>query len=330
LRAVFNWKPAFIAVILPLVTLCGDKTVHEETARDHETSFLTAHFAGQSETPPPAQPVPALLDQVSRAEQVMKAFASAYPDRVGQAVLRDGDWAVPVYGKWFYYTDGKLLPEELRREAQEYDSQPFYGYPAELPEWKPPDKETADRLKNAAERRSSRLKRSQHFFDTLWRGNTKEEAYKHVKSIRFLGWQSLVHYSILEELALVEERINEEARTNPEVKQWINRIDDISAWNWRNIADVQGRSFHSYGAALDIVAKPQRGKETYWLWSAQKNIDWWDISYQNRLHPPKAVIKIFESYGFVWGGKWLFFDTMHFEYRPEILILNNIPMSGLR
>jgi hypothetical protein len=23
----------------------------------------------------------------------------------------------------------------------------------------------------------------------------------------------------------------------------------------------------------------------------------------------------------VWGGKWLFFDTMHFEYRPEIFNL---------
>jgi hypothetical protein len=30
-------------------------------------------------------------------------------------------------------------------------------------------------------------------------------------------------------------------------------------------------------------------------------------------------------YGFIWGGKWLFFDTMHFEYRPEILILSGMP-----
>jgi hypothetical protein len=36
---------------------------------------------------------------------------------------------------------------------------------------------------------------------------------------------------------------------------------------------------------------------------------------------PDAVVAAFERHGFVWGGKWLFFDTMHFEYRPEILIL---------
>ena len=37
--------------------------------------------------------------------------------------------------------------------------------------------------------------------------------------------------------------------------------------------------------------------------------------------PPLAFVKAFEREGFVWGGKWLFFDTMHFEYRPEILML---------
>jgi hypothetical protein len=36
---------------------------------------------------------------------------------------------------------------------------------------------------------------------------------------------------------------------------------------------------------------------------------------------PLPVVQAFERQGFVWGGKWLFFDTMHFEYRPEILLL---------
>jgi hypothetical protein len=33
-------------------------------------------------------------------------------------------------------------------------------------------------------------------------------------------------------------------------------------------------------------------------------------------------VRAFESHGFVWGGKWLFFDTIHFEYRPELLLLS--------
>ena len=40
-------------------------------------------------------------------------------------------------------------------------------------------------------------------------------------------------------------------------------------------------------------------------------------SYRNRI--PWKIVEIFEKYGFIWGGKWYHFDTMHFEYRPELL-----------
>ncbi|MDR1466376.1 MAG: M15 family metallopeptidase [Treponema sp.] len=264
----------------------------------------------------------------SRGEEVMKAFADAYPDRIGSAEFRVDDWAVPVYGKWFYYAGGRLLPEELRSTAANYDPQPFYSYRADIPEWEPPDDTSVARFRNAAsQRREHPSRRSQLFFDSLLRAGDKEEAYKRVKSVRLFGWNVLVHYSIMEELALVEERINASAESDPEVKRWLASISSLSGWNWRSIADTGSRSFHAYGTAIDIVMKPQAGKETYWLWSAQKGMDWWNVSYSNRLHPPNAVIKAFEDYGFVWGGKWLFFDTMHFEYRPEIFILNKLPME---
>jgi D-alanyl-D-alanine carboxypeptidase-like protein len=32
---------------------------------------------------------------------------------------------------------------------------------------------------------------------------------------------------------------------------------------------------------------------------------------------PRDIVDIFERHGFIWGGKW--YDTMHFEYRPELL-----------
>ncbi|MDR0643705.1 MAG: M15 family metallopeptidase [Treponema sp.] len=274
---------------------------------------------------------PAQTPTFSRGEEVMKAFARAYPDRIGTAEFRDGDWAVPVYGKWFYYAGGRLLSEELLDTAADYDPQPFFPYHAELPEWKAPDDASVARFKNVANQRQEHPpRRSQLFFDTLLRAGNKDEAYKRVKSIRLFGWSVLVHYSIMEELALVEERINASAENNSEVKQWLANISSLSGWNWRDIADTKSRSFHAYGTAVDIVMKPQSGKETYWLWSAQKGTDWWNVSYRGRLHPPKAVIEAFEAYGFVWGGKWLFFDTMHFEYRPEIFILNKLPIEKNR
>ena len=60
------------------------------------------------------------------------------------------------------------------------------------------------------------------------------------------------------------------------------------------------------GAAIDINTK----SSDYWLWSSGG-------AYRNRI--PFAIVEIFERHGFIWGGKWGHFDTMHFEYRPELL-----------
>ena len=42
------------------------------------------------------------------------------------------------------------------------------------------------------------------------------------------------------------------------------------------------------------------------------------ILYRNRM--PEEIVAIFEKHGFIWGGKWYHFDTMHFEFRPELLL----------
>jgi hypothetical protein len=42
------------------------------------------------------------------------------------------------------------------------------------------------------------------------------------------------------------------------------------------------------------------------------------IVYKNRI--PLELVAIFEKHGFIWGGKWYHYDTMHFEYRPELLV----------
>ncbi|MDR2536452.1 MAG: M15 family metallopeptidase [Treponema sp.] len=261
-----------------------------------------------------------------RGELIMKALAKAYPDRAGPAEYRNGDWAVPVRGVYYYYAEGRLLPEALRSQALQYDPQPFYPYPVNLPAWKTPGPEESARIQNQANRRRrTPPKRSQHFYDALWRASTREEAYDRVKTLRFLGRNTMVHYSILEDLALVEELIYNAAETSSLVRQWINSINTVTGWNWRSIAETESRSFHAYGAAIDIQPK-STNLETYWLWTARNNAEWWKVPYSRRLHPPEAVIKAFEAYGFVWGGKWLYYDTMHFEYRPEILILSNLPI----
>ena len=80
-------------------------------------------------------------------------------------------------------------------------------------------------------------------------------------------------------------------------------------FNYRTVAGTSRRSPHSYGIAIDIAV----ARSHYWQWEAGGA-----AVYKNSI--PHAIVEIFEKHGFIWGGKWYHFDTMHFEYRPELLL----------
>jgi hypothetical protein len=77
----------------------------------------------------------------------------------------------------------------------------------------------------------------------------------------------------------------------------------------RPVADTGKMSMHGYAVAIDLNLK----YSDYWLWAGKSKT----IPYKNRM--PQQIVDIFESHGFIWGGKWYHYDTMHFEYRPELL-----------
>jgi hypothetical protein len=80
-------------------------------------------------------------------------------------------------------------------------------------------------------------------------------------------------------------------------------------FNYRPIAGTDRLSAHSFGIALDIAV----GRSHYWLWEKSGAGE-----YKNSI--PADIVEIFEKHGFIWGGKWYHFDTMHFEYRPELIL----------
>ena len=81
-------------------------------------------------------------------------------------------------------------------------------------------------------------------------------------------------------------------------------IDNIAGtFNYRNIAKTDQLSAHSWGIAIDINV----ANSHYWQWHKE---------YKNLI--PKEIVYVFEKNGFIWGGRWEHFDTMHFEYRPEL------------
>ena len=51
----------------------------------------------------------------------------------------------------------------------------------------------------------------------------------------------------------------------------------------------------------------------YWRWAPHPA----EPAWKNRI--PVEVVRVFEKHGFIWGGAWYHYDTMHFEYRPELL-----------
>jgi len=82
-------------------------------------------------------------------------------------------------------------------------------------------------------------------------------------------------------------------------------------YHCRTIAGTERFSVHAYGAAVDISAK----YGDYWRWSNPKPGE--KLAHRNRI--PWDIVEIFERHGFIWGGKWYHYDTLHFEYRPELL-----------
>ncbi len=78
----------------------------------------------------------------------------------------------------------------------------------------------------------------------------------------------------------------------------------------RHVADTGQTSMHGWGAAIDI----NTAFSDYWLWHRTAG---GLPTYVDRI--PSEIVAVFERHGFIWGGRWAHFDTMHFEYRPELL-----------
>jgi len=81
-------------------------------------------------------------------------------------------------------------------------------------------------------------------------------------------------------------------------------------YSCRNIAGSKMKSMHAYGTAVDINTR----YANYWRWTKSNR---GELRWLN--HIPVEIVRIFEKHGFIWGGRWYHYDTMHFEYRPELL-----------
>lgn len=267
------------------------------------------------ETAGAAEPVP--------GEAEVRAMAEAYPSRITETAVRDGEWALSMDGVWYVWANGRLLPESERENWEEYAGVRFYNYqlgPLVLPEIRP---EQAERFRGIREQRAQDTRmRFNRFLDALYQISTQSEADRLMVRISFLDLTTRVHPLLVEPLARIETRIREAAASDPETAEFVRGLAQAAAYNWRNISGTVRRSYHSYGVAMDLVPKSYNRKQAYWQWADDAGIsEWWSIPLEDRWPVPQSVIDAFEENGFIWGGKWSLFDNIHFEYRPEAIVM---------
>jgi len=127
---------------------------------------------------------------------------------------------------------------------------------------------------------------------------------KDLVRIDFVGHAVRVHKKAAPAFARVARRLTALVAADKSLQPFVARLG--GTFNPRNIAGTDRPSAHSYGIAIDL----NDTLSDYWRW--EKGGAW-----KNRI--PQAIVDAFEAEGFIWGGRWYHFDTMHFEYRPELL-----------
>jgi hypothetical protein len=152
--------------------------------------------------------------------------------------------------------------------------------------------------------------RYQPFFEALY-GKTKQEVEQNLVQIDWPTSKGLVKLFV-NKIGEVDKKLylvgQEIAKLPVNERIW---GDNPSTYYYRTIRDTKRLSMHSFGIAIDISPS----KAEYWKNEAQDEMA--KINYKNSM--PLSVVEIFEKYGFIWGGRWYHYDTMHFEYRPELL-----------
>jgi hypothetical protein len=154
--------------------------------------------------------------------------------------------------------------------------------------------------------------RNEAFFMKVY-GSTAKEVKQHLTEIiwcpKLIGQKITVTKVNDVDKKLMQ--ISKELDEHPELKKYLINIG--GTFEWRNINGTNRHSMHSFGMTMDINTT----YSDYWQWSCHCTNEDAAITYKNRI--PQLVVEIFEKYGFIWGGKWYHFDTMHFEYRPELI-----------
>lgn len=239
-----------------------------------------------------ATPKQRLLSEAQKRR--LDALVRAYPDFLAGHDRVELEWKD---GTRMPVSDGKQRKsyEERLRSASLTD-QLLLPYPKGRLAKPPRRQSDPGRFRNTA------------FFDKMYGDCTKGETQRTLVKVKWLERLNggAVMMTSVNGVAQRLREVSAELEKKRGLKRFL--VPSGGTFNCRPVKDTGQRSMHAWGAAIDINTR----YADYWLWGKRKR-------YRNRI--PWRIVKAFERHGFIWGGKWGHFDTMHFEYRPELLRL---------
>ena len=241
-----------------------------------------------------------LFAQDGPLKAALDNLVAAYPNALAghdDKALRWRDGAVMPLSDG---NDNKPFEERLRHAS--ISDQMRMAYPRGTLDQPPPADSDPGRLRNAA------------FFSKMYGDCAKGEVSPHLVSLNWLAksWGKPIRITAVNGVDQQLRAVSAEIDALPDtIKRAAYPI--AGTYNCRAVADTGVPSPHSYGIAIDLNTR----YSDYWFWRPHDRLHDLPIAYRNRM--PQEIVAIFEKHGFIWGGKWYHFDTMHFEYRPELL-----------
>lgn len=219
-----------------------------------------------------------------------QALIQAYPDFIAdikdnKVIFRDGS-SIP-------YDDGHDKDFAGRLDDSDVEDMFFISY--RFPEKAPAYQADAGRS------------RSEALFKKMY-GNSEGAVRKNLTRVDWNGGKVL--FTSLNGAADSLRAVARELENHPDLKQYLK---SSGTFYWRQVRGAKRMSAHSYGIAFDIGVD----KADYWQWNSGTTDENVKIPYANKI--PRSLVEIFQRHGFIWGGAWYHYDTMHFEFRPEIL-----------
>ena len=239
-------------------------------------------------------------------EEGLHRLVAAYPeqfaasDKPNTLVWRDGTETA--------YDDGNVKPDfEDRLARANPKDQMSIAYPCGWPMREPGENEDPGRFRCAA------------IFGKMY-GDSATAVKRNLTPVPWpaAGVGATVSFTRVNGAAAALEQAGKEIAALPEETRRY-AAKPAGTFNWRVVAGEDRPSPHSYGIAIDFQLPAPLYR--YWRWDAKGGgaVPAYPAAVPRDGHLGQ-IVQIFERHGFVWGGKWRHYDTMHFEYRPELAV----------